>query len=61
IEKTRDFFERMKVPTRLCAYNIGADVIPEVIENLKAHGMVKLGENRDITPELVESMMKQCL
>jgi len=61
IEKTRDFFESMKVPTRLCAYHIGADVIPEVVENLKAHGMVKLGENRDISPELVELMMKDCL
>ncbi|HQN66862.1 MAG TPA: iron-containing alcohol dehydrogenase [Smithellaceae bacterium] len=61
IEKTRDFFESMKVPTRLCAYHIGADVIPDVVENLKAHGMVKLGENRDISPELVELMMKDCL
>lgn len=51
----------MKVPTRLCAYHIGSDVIPEVIENLKAHGEIVWGENRDISPELVELIMKDCL
>ncbi|PKN19914.1 MAG: NADH-dependent alcohol dehydrogenase [Deltaproteobacteria bacterium HGW-Deltaproteobacteria-6] len=61
IEKTREFFESIQVPTRLCSYNLGADIIPTIIEQLKAHGMVKLGEKRDVTPELVEALLKECL
>jgi NADP-dependent alcohol dehydrogenase len=61
IEKTRDFFESMQVPTRLCDYGIGADIVGEVDEQLKAHGMIKLGEKRDVTPQQVETMLKECL
>ncbi len=61
IGKTRHFFESMQVATRLCDYNISADIIPAVVEQLKAHGMIKLGEKRDVTPELVEAIMKECL
>jgi NADP-dependent alcohol dehydrogenase len=61
IDKTRDFFESMGLPTRLCEYGIGTDVIPEVVGQLKAHGMVKLGEKRDVTPELVEELLQNCL
>ena len=61
IEKTRDFFESMGVATRLCNYGISADIIQSVVEQLKAHGMIKLGEKRDVTPELVEAIMQDCL
>ncbi len=61
IAQTRKFFESMGIPTRLCDYGIGADVIPAVVEQLKAHGMIKLGEKRDVTPELVETLLKDCL
>ena len=61
ILKTREFFESMQVPTRLCDYNIAADIIPEVIEQLKAHKMILLGEKKDVTPDLVESVLKKCL
>ncbi|MEN6467860.1 MAG: iron-containing alcohol dehydrogenase [Smithella sp.] len=61
IEKTREFFESIQVPTRLCSYNLGADIIPTIVEQLKAHGMVKLGEKKDVTPELVEVILKECL
>ncbi len=61
IKKTRDFFESMQVATRLCAYNISADIIPAVVQQLKAHGMVKLGEKRDVTPQLAEAILKECL
>ncbi|HOX16625.1 MAG TPA: iron-containing alcohol dehydrogenase [Smithellaceae bacterium] len=61
IEKTRDFFESMGVPTRLCNYGISADIILSVVEQLKAHGMIKLGEKRDVTPELVAAIMQECL
>jgi NADP-dependent alcohol dehydrogenase len=61
ILKTREFFESMQVPTRLCDYNIAADIIPDVIEQLKAHNMIRLGEKMDVTPDLVESVLKKCL
>jgi len=61
IKRTREFFESMQVATRLCAYNIGADIIPAVVEQLKAHGMISLGEKRDVTPELAEAILKECL
>ncbi|HOE79656.1 MAG TPA: iron-containing alcohol dehydrogenase [Smithellaceae bacterium] len=61
IEKTRDFFERMGVSTRLCQYGIDKGIIPEVVGQLKAHGMVRLGEKRDVTPELVAALLQDCL
>jgi NADP-dependent alcohol dehydrogenase len=61
INKTRTFFESMQVATRLCDYGITADIIPAIVEQLKAHGMISLGEKRDVTPELVETIMKECL
>ncbi len=61
IEKTRDFFENMGIPTRLCQYGIEKDVIPEIVGQLKVHGMVRLGEKRDVTPELVAELLQDCL
>jgi NADP-dependent alcohol dehydrogenase len=61
IDKTRDFFERMQIKTRLCDYGITAKSIPAVVEQLKAHGMVKLGEKFNVTPEMVEKIMGLCL
>ncbi len=50
IDATRDFFERMGLPTRLSAYDLGQDAIDLMIQQLEAHGMTKLGEHGDITP-----------
>jgi NADP-dependent alcohol dehydrogenase len=61
IEKTRAFFEYMHVPTRLSAYGIGRECISRVREQLTAHGMVQLGEHRDVTPQLVEKVLELCL
>jgi len=52
IEATRDFFERMGVPTHMSAYNLDNDAIDLVINQLKAHGMTQLGEQSDVTPEV---------
>lgn len=48
IEHTRNFFESMKIPTKLSAYDLGENDIGEVIEKLEKHGMTTLGEHRDI-------------
>ena len=61
IDKTRDFFGSMQVKTRLCDYGISADAIPAVVEQLKAHGLVRLGENQSVTPEVVEKILELCL
>ncbi len=61
IDKTREFFEKMQLPTRLSSYKITDKCIPLVVEQLKAHGMVKLGEHRSVTPEVVEKILQLCL
>ncbi|HTI17901.1 MAG TPA: alcohol dehydrogenase [Trinickia sp.] len=52
ITATRDFFERMTVPTRLRDYQIGSDSIDTLIAKLQEHGMTALGERADVTPEV---------
>lgn len=52
IEATRDFFERMGVPTHLSAYKLGNDAVDLVIKQLKANDMTQLGEHADVTPEV---------
>ena len=57
IEATRDFFERMGVPTHLSAYNLTNDAIDLVINQLKEHGMTQLGEHSDVTLEVSRRVM----
>ena len=45
IERTRQFFESLAVPTRLSDYGIGREAIPVLVEQLQRHGMVALGEH----------------
>jgi NADP-dependent alcohol dehydrogenase len=50
IDATREFFERMGLPTRLAAYDLGQDAIDLMIKQLETHGMTQLGEHGDVTP-----------
>ncbi|MBP2630037.1 MAG: alcohol dehydrogenase [Firmicutes bacterium] len=61
IEKTRNFFEIMGVKTRFSDYGLGKDVIEKIIANLEAHGMVKLGEQGAITPNIVRKVLELSL
>lgn len=61
IERTRAFFESLGVPTRLGAYGLGAEHVDAVVAQLVAHGMVKLGEQRDITPEVARRILLAAL
>jgi NADP-dependent alcohol dehydrogenase len=45
IARTRQFFEALDVPTRLSDYGIDRAAIPALIEQLRRHGMVTLGEH----------------
>ena len=61
IDKTRDFFERMGIATRLSAYGLGADAIDTLIAQLEAHGMTQLGEHGDITPAVSRRILEAAL
>ncbi len=61
IAKTEDFFVSMGNPTHLSDYNLNASHIPAVLEKLGQHGLVKLGEHGDITPEEVNKILTLAL
>ena len=61
IERTREFFESVGIPTRLSAYGVGAEAVPAIVQQLRAHGMTALGEHGDITPEVAARILKRCL
>lgn len=61
IEKTRQFFETMQLGTHLSDYGLSAANIPEIIESLEKHNMVKLGERRDVTPDRVRRALEMSL
>ena len=61
INQTRKFFEQMQVKTRLSDYGIGKDSIPDLLAQLKAHGMVQLGEHQSITLDLSKTILEWSL
>ncbi len=48
ISKTERFFEAMGIATHLSAYDLDAKAVDAVVAQLKAHGMVALGEHSNI-------------
>lgn len=52
IESTRNFFESLGIATHLSAYGVDEGALDHLIDQLTAHGMTKLGEYGDITPEV---------
>ena len=61
ISHTRQFFERMGVPTRLADYGIKADAVDKLVDKLVQHKMIKLGEHRYITPEVSRSILQRAV
>jgi len=61
IQKTREFFESLGVKTRLSQYGIGADKIPVIIEQLKAHGWTALSETQDLTLDISQKILERAL
>ncbi|HEY1794398.1 MAG TPA: iron-containing alcohol dehydrogenase [Opitutaceae bacterium] len=59
IEKTRAFYESLGLRTRLSDYDVKVETAAEVARRLKARGLVKIGERGDITPEVVERILRQ--
>ena len=61
ITHTRAFFEGVGIPTRLSAYGLGREAVDAVVAQLTAHGMLKLGEHRSITPEVSRAILEAAL
>lgn len=61
IARTRAFFESLGLPTRLSAYGIGAEAIPLIVGQLKAHGMAAIGERREVTLEVSQKVLEAAL
>lgn len=61
IELTEDFFSNMQVPTRLSQVDLGEAAIDRLIENLTAHGMVQLGEQKSVTPDVSRKVLETAL
>jgi NADP-dependent alcohol dehydrogenase len=61
ITKTEEFFQKMGCPTRLSEVNLTEQDIEPLVEKLKEHGMVALGEKRDITPDISREIYKAAL
>lgn len=57
IEKTRAFFETLHVKTRLRDYGIDSDGVGKLVAQLEQHGMVKLGEKRNVTAEVSRQIL----
>ena len=59
IERTRAFYESLGLRTRLRDYSVDAATASEVAGRLRARGLLKIGERGDITPEVVERILRQ--
>jgi len=59
IARTRGFYESLGLRTRLADYDVKVDTAAEVAGRLKARGLLKIGEREDITPEVVERILRE--
>lgn len=58
---TEDFFQQMSMPVRLSDIELGAADIDVLMANLEAHGMVALGEKKEINLEISRQILEQAL
>ena len=61
IAKTREFFESLGVSTHLKDYGLGEEAIDKIVKQLEDHGMTKLGEKGDVTPEVAREILTRAL
>jgi NADP-dependent alcohol dehydrogenase len=60
IEKTRTFFHRLGIPTRLSDYGVGLETVEEIPVRFERRKTV-LGEQQDITPPVVSRILELCV
>ncbi|HZW14303.1 MAG TPA: iron-containing alcohol dehydrogenase [Noviherbaspirillum sp.] len=58
IARTQNFFEQMGVKTRLADYRLGTGNIEAILRHLENHGMVTLGEQRDVTLDVSRKVLE---
>ncbi|MDP4985121.1 iron-containing alcohol dehydrogenase [Pseudoalteromonas tunicata] len=61
IALTEDFFTTMQVPTRLSHVELADDAIDGLVNQLAAHGMVKLGEKGAVTLDVSREILVAAL
>ncbi|HEX7450739.1 MAG TPA: iron-containing alcohol dehydrogenase, partial [Polyangiaceae bacterium] len=61
IAKTVAFFEALGIPTRLSAYGVGEEAVPQVVAKLKANRRLRMGERLDITPDEAGKILARAL
>ncbi|MFO7617599.1 MAG: iron-containing alcohol dehydrogenase [Bacteroidales bacterium] len=61
IRYTEQFFRCLGIKTRLSEYQIGAEVIDRVLENLRSRNVARLGNARDLTIEEVPAILESRL
>lgn len=61
IAQTRDFFEGLGVKTRLSDYELDQSAVEAVLRQLEAHGMLDLGEHKDIDLAVSRRVLEDCL
>ena len=61
IQQTRTFFESLGLPTRLSAYQLGADAIDALINQLAAHRLTALGEHSDVSLDVSRQVLEASL
>ncbi|MGE5647895.1 MAG: iron-containing alcohol dehydrogenase [Acidobacteriota bacterium] len=59
IEKTRTFFHRLGVPTRLSDYGVALETVAEIPARFERRGTV-FGERQDVTPAVVSKILELC-
>jgi NADP-dependent alcohol dehydrogenase len=59
IARTRAFYESIGLPTTLSAHGIRVATAPEVARRLAARGMTQLGERGEVTPAVVEEILRR--
>lgn len=57
IELTEAFFKQMGVPVRLSDVDLAESDIDNIMDKLEQHGMVALGETRDVTPDISREIL----
>jgi NADP-dependent alcohol dehydrogenase len=58
IAATKNFFEQMGTPTTLSGYGVTKDSIPKLVDMLKKHNLLALGEHGAITPEASREILE---
>ena len=61
IAKTEEFFHSLGIKTRLSDHNIDEAGIERIILGLKKHGMTRLSEHGDITPDVSREILRAAL